>query len=167
MVVRPTYWITPTDEISPLIVEYADALTLDTRKHTYESKRAYPQTKNRLSVERSPGRLICGSPPHYVTLPTARITFYFPFRYSPIVDLKLGFGVVVDLCICGLVSHGRAQLAALCLRPWSAGMHQDFIIIAIRYESEVWTKKYSYDLQASWSLSHLIYASLVAVTVWS
>ena len=30
---------------------------------------------------------------------------------------------MVDLCICRLVSHGRAQLAALCLWPYSTGIN--------------------------------------------
>ena len=49
MVVRPCQ-ITPTDVISPLFVEHADALTLDTRKHTYDPERVHLQTKNRLLV---------------------------------------------------------------------------------------------------------------------
>ena len=49
MVVHPC-WITPTGVISPLFVEHAGALTLDTRKHTYESERAHLHTKNRLLV---------------------------------------------------------------------------------------------------------------------
>ena len=42
--VHPCY-ITPTDVISTLFVEHAAALTLDTRKHAYEPKRAHLQSK--------------------------------------------------------------------------------------------------------------------------
>lgn len=37
-------WTTQADISSPLLIEHADAITFDTRKYTYKSERANPQT---------------------------------------------------------------------------------------------------------------------------